>query len=142
MSALAIALVLISALFHALRSLFTKESGDKQIFLWLYSIFALLFYSPLFFYFLCRVGITHPVAYAWCVGSGFIHFIYWLFLTNSYKKGDLSHVYPSYIVGLRQTSIVFAVLMGSHFLKEKHKGIRLTGSLIIFAGGFLISLAR
>ncbi|MBQ0718441.1 MAG: hypothetical protein KBT64_14620, partial [Sulfitobacter litoralis] len=48
----------------------------------------------------------------------------------------------SYIVGLRQTSIVFAVLMGSHSLKEKHKGIRLAGSLIIFAGGFLISLAR
>ena len=292
MSALAIALVLISALFHALRSLFTKESGDKQIFLWLYSIFALLFYSPLFLYFLYRVGIIHPVAYVWCIGSGFIHFIYWLFLTNSYQKGDLSHVYPimrsspalvlviavlflgeqvsiqggcgillvaigvyiinmkrisadellepiksiandrstrfafltllsvafysivdklavthihpilftfihlfcgmcyytpyilltkhadmikkewraglrriiasgvlgifgymlilisftiervSYIVGLRQTSIVFAVLMGSHLLKEKHQGIRLTGSLIICAGGFLISLAR
>jgi hypothetical protein len=30
--------------------------------------------------------------------------------------------------GLRQTSIVFAVLMGSHFLQEKHQGIRLTGS--------------
>jgi len=292
MSALAIALVLISALFHALRSLFTKESGDKQIFLWLYSIVALLFFSPLFCYFFFRVGISEPVAYAWCIGSGFIHFIYWLFLTNAYKKGDLSHVYPimrsspalvlviavlflgeqvsiqgvcgillvaigvyiinmkrisgdellepiksigsdrstrfafftllsvafysivdkmavnhihpilftfihllcgmcfytpyvlltknveiikkewnsglrriivagvlgifgymlilvsftiervSYIVGLRQTSIVFAVLMGSHFLKEKHKGIRLAGSLIIFAGGFLISLAR
>jgi drug/metabolite transporter (DMT)-like permease len=142
MSALAIALVLISALFHALRSLFTKESGDKQIFLWLYSIVALLFFSPLFCYFFFRVGISEPVAYAWCIGSGFIHFIYWLFLTNAYKKGDLSHVYPSYIVGLRQTSIVFAVLMGSHFLKEKHKGIRLAGSLIIFAGGFLISLAK
>ena len=48
----------------------------------------------------------------------------------------------SYIVGLRQTSIVFAVLMGSHFLKEKHQGIRLTGALIIFTGGFLISLAK
>jgi uncharacterized membrane protein len=48
----------------------------------------------------------------------------------------------SYIVGLRQTSIVFAVLMGSHFLKESHRGIRLTGSFIIFTGGFLISLAR
>ena len=292
MSALAIALVLISALFHALRSLFTKESGDKQIFLWLYSIFALLFFSPLFFYFLYRVSIPQPVAYAWCFGSGFIHFLYWLFLTQSYKEGDLSHVYPimrsspalvlviavlflgeqvsvqgvcgillvaigvyiinmkqisgdellepiksiandrstrfafltlvsvalysivdkmavnhihpilftfihllcgmcyytpyvlltknaamikkewnsglpriiasgvlgifgymlilvsftiervSYIVGLRQTSIVFAVLMGSHFLKEKHQGIRLTGSFIIFMGGFLISLAR
>ena len=292
MSALAIALVLISALFHALRGLFTKESGDKQIFLWLYSIFALLLFSPLFVFYLYRVGITQPAAYAWCIGSGFIHFLYWLFLTESYKEGDLSHVYPimrsspapvlliavfllgervslqgaggillvaagvyiinmkqisgdallepiksiandrstrfafltllsvacysivdkmgvdyihpilftfaqlfcgmcfytlyifmtknpamikkewhsgpgriiasgalgifgyalilisftlervSYIVGLRQISIVFAVLMGSHFLKEKHKGIRLAGSLIIFTGGFLISLAK
>ena len=292
MSPVAIGLVLISALLHALRSLFTKESGDKQIFLWLYSIFALLFFSPLFFFFLYRVGINDPAAYAWCAGSGFIHFLYWLFLTSAYKEGDLSHVYPimrsspalvlviavfllgeqvsaqgvvgillvavgvyiinmkqisgaellapvksiahdrstqfafltlisvafysivdkmavnyihpilfaflhlffgmcyytpyivftrnvaqikkewssgalriimsgiigivgyafilvaftiervSYIVGLRQTSIVFAVLMGSHFLKEKHQGIRLTGALIIFAGGFLISLAK
>ena len=292
MSVLAIVLVLISALFHALRSLFTKESGDKQIFLWWYSIIALLFYSPLFFYFLFRVGITQSLAYAWCLGSGLIHFLYWIFLTQSYKDGDLSHVYPimrsspalvlvfavlflgeqvsiqgvsgiilvaigvyvinmkrisaddllepiksvandratrfafltllsvalysivdkmavtylhpvlfafmhllcgmcyyttyivltknaamikkewnsgsgriiasgilgilgymlilitftiervSYIVGLRQISIVFAVFMGSHLLKEKHKSIRLTGSLIIFTGGFLISMAK
>jgi drug/metabolite transporter (DMT)-like permease len=292
MSALAIALVLLSALFHAIRSLFTKESGDKQVFLWLYSLFALLFFAPLFFYFLFRVGITNPAAYAWCAGSGFIHFLYWIFLTYSYKEGDLSHVYPimrsspalvlvvavlflgehvsvqgvagillvavgvyiinmrritgadllaplksiandrstqfafltmisvafysivdkmavgvihpilfaflhlfggmccytpyivltknadtirkewhtgliriimsgvigitgyalilvaftiervSYIVGLRQTSIVFAVLMGSHLLKEKHRNIRLAGALIIFSGGFLISMAR
>jgi drug/metabolite transporter (DMT)-like permease len=292
MSTIAIGLVLLSALFHALRSLFTKESGDKQVFLWLYSIFALLFFAPLFFYFLYRVGINNPAAYAWCAGSGFIHFLYWLFLTNAYKEGDLSHVYPimrsspalvlviailflgeqvsfqgvagillvavgvyiinmkrisgeellapvksvvhdrstqfafltlisvaiysvvdkmavthihpvlfaffhllfgmcyytpyivltkkyakikkewnsgavriimsgiigivgyalilvaftiervSYIVSLRQTSIVFAVLMGSHLLKEKHRAIRLAGALIIFAGGFLISLAK
>ena len=292
MSTIAIGLVLVSALLHALRSLFTKESGDKQIFLWLYSIMALLFFSPLFFYFLYRVGITDPVAYTWCAISGFIHFLYWIFLTNAYKEGDLSHVYPimrsspalvlviailflgeqvsfqgvigillvavgvyiinmkrisgeqllapvkslghdrstqfafltlisvalysivdksavnhihpvlfaffhlffgmcyytpyifitkktgdikkewqsgrgriiisgiigivgyalilfaftmervSYIVSLRQVSVVFAVLMGSHFLKEKHQGIRLAGALIIFAGGFLISLAK
>jgi drug/metabolite transporter (DMT)-like permease len=292
MSILAISLVLLSAVFHALRSLFTKESGDKQIFLWLYSIVALFFFAPLFFYFIYRVGITYHAAYAWCAGSGFIHFLYWIFLTNAYREGDLSHVYPimrsspalvllaaviflgeqvsvqgaagillvaagvyiinmkqlsgdellapiksiandrstqfalltliavacysvvdkmavdtihpilfaffhlffgmcyytpyivftkntamikkewtsgavrivmsgiigivgyaliliaftiervSYIVGLRQTSIVFAVLMGSHFLKETHGGIRLAGALIIFAGGFLISLAK
>jgi drug/metabolite transporter (DMT)-like permease len=292
MSALAVALVLLSALFHAIRSLFTKESGDKQVFLWLYSLVALLFFAPLFFYFLLRVGIPNPAAYAWCAGSGFIHFLYWIFLTHSYKEGDLSQVYPimrsspalvliiavlflgeqvsaqgvagillvaagvyiinmrritaadllapiksiagdratqfafltlisvalysiadkmavavvhpvifaflhlfmgmcyytpyivitknagtirkewqtglkkiiiagvigisgyalilaaftiervSYIVGLRQTSIVFAVLMGSHLLKEKYRNIRLAGALIIFSGGFLISLAR
>ncbi len=292
MSALSVILVLISALCHALRNLFTKESGDKRVFLWLYSVVALLVYSPVFIYFLYRVGITHPVAYAWCLGSGLIHFLYWLFMTGAYRKGDLSHVYPimrsspalvlvmavlflgeqvslqgacgillvtvgvyvinlkrisggelleplraiaydrstqlafltlfsvacysivdklgvayihpvlfafgqlfcgmcyysiyilctkktalfkkewqagqgriiaagilgifgymlilisftiervSYIVGLRQLSIVFAVLMGGHFLKEKHRGIRLAGSLIIFVGGFLISSAR
>ena len=292
MDILAISLVVLSALFHALRSLFTKESGDKQIFLWWYSIVALLFYAPLFFYFFHKVGITDSSAYAWCAGSGFIHFLYWLFLTHSYKEGDLSHVYPimrsspalvllfavlflgeqvslqgvigillvavgvytinmkrisadeliapiksivrdrstqfafltllsvafysivdkmavsrihpvlfaffhlffgmiyytpyivftknadsikkewnngsgriiiagvlgiggytliliaftiarvSYVVGLRQISIVFAVLMGSHLLKEKHKAIRLAGALIIFTGGFLISLAK
>ena len=48
----------------------------------------------------------------------------------------------SYIVGLRQISIVLAVLMGSHILKEKHRAIRLTGAVIIFTGGFLISLAK
>jgi len=291
MSAVAIGLVLLSAMFHALRSLFTKASGDKQIFLWWYSIFALIFFLPLFLAYLLRVGIPDPLAYGWCFGSGFIHFLYWIFLTYAYKEGDLSHVYPimrsspalvlvaavlflgeevsaqgvtgilmvafgvyiinmkqifgkellapirslvhdrstqfafltlisvafysivdkmavsyihpilfaflhlfcgmcyytpyivltkkrdlikkewnagitriilagimgiagytliliaftiervSYIVALRQISIVFAVLMGSHILKEKHRIIRLTGAVIIFMGGFLISLA-
>jgi drug/metabolite transporter (DMT)-like permease len=48
----------------------------------------------------------------------------------------------SYIVSLRQLSVVFAVLMGSFWLNEKHKGIRLAGALIIFSGGFLISMAQ
>ena len=48
----------------------------------------------------------------------------------------------SYIVSLRQLSVVFAVLMGSFWLKEKHKGIRLAGAIIIFAGCFLISTAE
>ena len=94
MSSIAIGLVLLSAFFHALRSLYTKESGDKEIFLWLYSIIALLFFIPLFVYFLFKAGINNPAAYAWSVGSGFIHFLYWIFLTGAYKEGDLSHVYP------------------------------------------------
>ena len=292
MSILAIGLVILSAVFHALKNLFTKESGDKQIFLWWYSLFGMLFFSPLFFFFLYKVGINYSHAYVWCFGSGLIHFLYWLFLTHSYKEGDLSLVYPimrsspavvliiavlaigeqvslqgvvgillvafgvytinmkqitkaelmapvkaiiherstqlafltllsvaaysiidkmavrhihpvlfaflhllcgmayytlyiafakkpslikkewtqskgmiiangvlgifgyflilmaftiervSYIVGLRQLSIVFAVLMGSYFLKEKYGGIRLAGALVIFLGGFLISLAK
>ena len=47
----------------------------------------------------------------------------------------------SYIVGLRQLSIVIAVLLGGHFLKEKNRMIRITSSIIIFAGCYLITLA-
>ena len=137
MSALAIALVLISALFHALRSLFTKESGDKQIFLWLYSLFALLFYSPLFFYFLFRVGIRHPAAYAWCFGSGFIHFLYWLFMTQSYKEGDLSHVYP-----IMRSSPALVLVVAVLFLGEQVSLQGVSGILLVAVGVYVINMRQ
>ena len=45
----------------------------------------------------------------------------------------------SYIVGLRQLSIVFAVLLGGYALKEKHQRMRFTSASIIFVGTFLIA---
>ena len=135
MSALAIILVLLSALFHALRSLFTKESGDKQIFLWLYSIVALLFFSPLFMYFLFRVGITNPAAYAWCAGSGFIHFLYWLFLTQAYKEGDLSHVYP-----IMRSSPALVLVIAVLFLGEQVSFKGVAGILLVAVGVYIINL--
>jgi uncharacterized membrane protein len=47
----------------------------------------------------------------------------------------------SYIVGLRQLSIVFAVLLGGHFLKEKNRMIRIVSSIIVFVGCYFITLA-
>jgi len=45
----------------------------------------------------------------------------------------------SYVVGLRQLSIVFAVLLGGYALKEKYRTIRLSFACIIFIGTFLIA---
>ncbi len=47
----------------------------------------------------------------------------------------------SYIVGLRQLSIVFAVMLGGHFLKEGNRRIRLAAAAIIFGGAYLIAVA-
>ena len=47
----------------------------------------------------------------------------------------------SYVVGLRQLSIIFAVLLGGHLLQEKRKGLRLFAALMIFAGAFMITIA-
>jgi uncharacterized membrane protein len=48
----------------------------------------------------------------------------------------------SYIVGLRQLSIVFAVLMGGYILKEKHRTLRFISAGVIFLGAFLITVAK
>lgn len=47
----------------------------------------------------------------------------------------------SYVTALRQISVVLAVLVGSHVLKEQQKTLRLVCSLIIVAGAIMISLA-
>tara|TARA_Y100000310_G_scaffold335354_1_gene417200 strand:- start:89 stop:964 length:876 start_codon:yes stop_codon:yes gene_type:complete len=47
----------------------------------------------------------------------------------------------SYVTGLRQLSIVFAVLLGGHILREEHKAIRLTSAAIIFIGAAFIAIA-
>jgi len=47
----------------------------------------------------------------------------------------------SYIVGLRQLSIVFAVLLGGHFLKEENRFVRIVSSVVIFLGAYLIAVA-
>ena len=47
----------------------------------------------------------------------------------------------SYVVGLRQMSIVFAVFLGTSLLKEEQKHIRYIAAGLIFLGVFLISIA-
>ncbi len=47
----------------------------------------------------------------------------------------------SYVMSLRQISVVLVVLVGGHFLKESHLAFRLSGSILIFSGALLISLA-
>ena len=48
----------------------------------------------------------------------------------------------SYIAGLRQISVVMAVIMGGQLLGEGFQGIRLAASILIFAGAMLIATAQ
>jgi uncharacterized membrane protein len=126
MSAVAIGLVLLFALFHALRGVFTKTPGDKQIF------------GDELLAAIKSLAHDHSTRFAFLhLFCGMCYYISYLVLT---KNRDL--IKKEWIVALCQISIVFVVLMGSHILKEKHRVIRLTGAVIIFMRGFLISLAR
>ena len=44
----------------------------------------------------------------------------------------------SYILSLRQISVVFGALLGVVFLNEKYSRVRLIGSIIIFIGVYIL----
>ena len=137
MTIFVIAIVIISALFHALRNLLTKQSLDKQVFLWWYEILGMLYYLPFLAYFLLREGFPDPSAYIWCIVSGFIHFIYWIFLTKAFDRGDLSHVYP-----IIRSSPALVLLFAIIILDEKISTQGLCGVLLVTFGVYIINLKK
>ncbi len=48
----------------------------------------------------------------------------------------------SYVVALRQISVVLGALLGTVFLKEKYGTGRVLASVVIFAGGWLVSISK
>ncbi len=67
------------------------------------------------------------------VVAGLVRFISYLLILYVMLQTQLS-----YIVSVRQTSIVLAVISGSLLLEEKHLKVRLVGSASILAGVLLI----
>lgn len=127
--------MVLSALFHATRNLFTKESLDKQVFLWWYSIFGMLFFSPFFLYTLAREGLAGIQIFPVCLTSGFIHFLYWLFHTKAFESGDLSRVYP-----IMRSSPALVLLFAVIFLDEQVTVTGTTGILLVAIGIYVINM--
>ncbi len=135
MNTLAIVLVVISAGMHALRNFLTKKAHNKQAFLWLYELLGIFFFLPLLVYYLYREGFPSGDSLYFISVSGFIHFLYWLFLTKALERGELSHVYPI----MRSSPapvLVFSVL----FLGETVSPAGLIGILMVAAGVYMINL--
>jgi uncharacterized membrane protein len=138
MSALAITLVISSAIMHAMRDFFTKKSCDTRSFMWAFSICSVILYLPVFLYLVSTHG--------WPAGKGFhiaitaglvVHFLYWAFLTKAYEQGDLSHVYP--IV----RSAPALVLVASIFiLKEEFSSLGIIGILLVVIGAYIINMKK
>jgi len=135
MDIIAIILVVISALLHALKNLFTKGSGDKQVFVWWNNVFSILFCLPVFSYFLIQKGFEELSVYYWCLVSGLIHFLYWIFLSKSYEKGDLSHVYP-----IMRSSPALVLLLAVFFLNEEVSPQGIIGILLVAIGVYSINI--
>ncbi|MNI01697.1 multidrug efflux system protein MdtJ [compost metagenome] len=106
-------LVLGSGLAHALWNFFAKKSEDKSVFLWAMFIPSTIVLLPTLLTELAQVSFT-PKATILISLSLLIQSIYAWLLSNTYKQGDLSQVYPI----MRGTSTLLIPVLGVVVLQE------------------------
>jgi uncharacterized membrane protein len=135
MEPLAVALVILSAAMHALRTYYTKKALDKQAFVWLYEIVGLTFFTPVFIIALVREGGFPNIDATFILLSGIVHFVYWYFLTKSLEKGDLSLVYP-----ITRSAPALVLFFSLTILKEDISPAGLIGILLVTVGVYTINM--
>jgi len=135
MHPLAILLVLLSAAMHAFRNFFNKKALDKQAFVWWYEVFGLIFFTPLFLFTLLHEGTNTHISIAFIFLSGFVHFIYWYFLSKALEKGDLSLIYP-----IMRSSPALVLIFSITILGEDVSALGVTGILLVAIGVYTISM--
>ena len=120
-------LVLLAALFHALWNASVKKGNDPLI-----SITGVALISGVFAaLFLPFVGWLEPHLWPWVLVSVFIHTIYMIMLSQSYRYGDFSIAYPI----ARGTAPAIVVIISLLFLDEKFESPQL-----IAIGGILFGI--
>lgn len=90
MSGIALAIVLIAAGLHASWNALVKFATDRAITLAVVSAMHALGGVVL----LCLYPSPAPASWIYIVGSTLTHYVYYVFLLQSYRLGDLSQVYP------------------------------------------------
>ena len=88
---ISIALVLLSALFHALWNYYGKASRSPQLFFFWIGIFTV---SVAVLAFALQLPIAPRSVWGYIMGSSVIHFLYWVCLSRAYMSGEISYVYP------------------------------------------------
>jgi len=132
-------MTLISVAAYSVIDKIAVEQMNAVIFAYLYPWFSLLLYT----FYIHRVKHKGELRKEWAVDKkiilvcGFLSIFGYFLILIAFTMERVS-----YIVGLRQLSIVFAVFLGGQILKEKNRMIRFSAGLIIFFGAFLIAIAE
>jgi uncharacterized membrane protein len=133
----AVALVLVSAVMHAVRNFLTKTAHDKQAFVWWYEALGLVFFAPVFLYGFHQMAFSLDNIWPIAMLSGVFHFLYWLWLSRSLETGDLSHVYP---ISRSAPALVF--LIAVLFMGEDVTWRGAVGIFLAALGVYTINLDR
>jgi drug/metabolite transporter (DMT)-like permease len=135
-TAFALGLVLLSAVFHATWNLFAKRAGGGAVFVWLSDVISTVVYLPLA---VVALILDHPSLgweqIAFMLGSSLLHLAYFIALLRGYRSGDLSLVYPL----ARGTGPLLSTLGAILIFAERPSPLALSGALAIGVGAFLLT---
>lgn len=136
MNSVALSLVVVGALLHALWNLFAKKASGGLPFVWLFGVVSLAVAFP-FGLFAWYANAQQLTVYAWVaiVGSALVHVVYSLVLQKGYRESDFSIVYPL----ARGTGPLFAVFGAIVVLGEAPSFLGWLGIFAVLIGIVLIS---
>lgn len=134
MSGLALGIVLMSAMLHAVWNYCTKKSLRKVVFVWWALLAAIFLFFPMFLYWF-PTSISLPGWY--CIfASGLLHAIYFGLLGNAYQRGDLSLVYPI----CRGSGPLFVPIFAVILIHEHVTLLGAAGIILVVSGIYTINL--
>jgi drug/metabolite transporter (DMT)-like permease len=133
MSPTALALILLSAGFHATWNALVKVSRDKQAFMWLIQLPSLVVVLP--FFLASEAAPIPPIGWAMIVASAVIHIFYAMSLGAAYAGGDLSLVYP-----LARSAPVFVPIWAAWWLGEHLTPLGFLGIGLVVVGAYILGI--
>jgi len=134
MEQLAISLILLSAVSHAVWNYLAKGSGDKDSFMLLMNLTSQITLLPIFIIWLKDWSLPLSVLPFLCL-SAFAEAVYFLALSRAYDAGDLSIVYP-----VARSAPLFVAVAGAVLLGEALTVIGMMGILLVLIGVYILHL--
>ena len=133
MTALSLALVLLSAIFHATWNYLLKRSNNPEIFTWWMQVSISLSMIPLAVILAWRYPIVYP-GWWFVLATTLLHVLYFIFLARGYKGADLSVVYPI----ARGIGPALVPVLGVLVIKETVAPMAIAGIVAVIVGIYTV----
>ena len=133
MTALALILVLVSAIAHATWNLLAKRAINQEVFLWCVLVSSSLLFLPLFLFLIGKYEILY-LGWWFILGTVVLHVLYFAFLGRSYTRADLSLAYPI----ARGMGPALVPIIGALLLKEVIAPLAIIGIISVVVGIFTV----
>ncbi len=131
---IALALILVSAVVHAVVNVLSKAAQDKYAMRLLIGVCSSILVAPALFF----VPLPEGRAIWLLAATALVHAVYELLLVKSYESADFSAVYPV----ARGTGPLFTALGATVLLREPMHGFELLGIVMVCGGVIAIGISH